>query len=315
MSGQNYTRYTVKDVARGRFYQMPKFLFEGELKKGLSNDAKVLYSLLKDRHELSIQNNWVNERHEVFLIYTREDMADMLGCSQPTLRKSIKQLQTCGLMEEERMGFNRANRIYLTAVTFENKGVKDSFTPDSKNLSFRTEKNLHSSMKESFSQECKDFTPNDTNINNTDFNDINPIYPSGKDNDGYDVIEIRDHYMKMIKKNIEYDILALNKSGHIEDIENIVQIMTDVCCIPDGANIKVNGNELPVGVVRSRFLNIDSIHIEYILASLEENPSDVRNIRAYLITTIYNAPSTISQYYRSKVNHDMYSGKSWGGVD
>ena len=103
MSGQNYTRYTVNDVAKGRFYQMPKFLFVGEVKKGLSNDAKVLYSLLKDRHELSIRNNWVNERHEVFLIYTREDMADMLGCSQPTLRKSIKQLQSCGLMEEERM--------------------------------------------------------------------------------------------------------------------------------------------------------------------------------------------------------------------
>lgn len=314
MSGQNYTRYTVNDVARGRFYQMPKFLFEGELKKGLSNDAKVLYSLLKDRHELSIRNNWVNERHEVFLIYTREDMADMLGCSQPTLRKSIKQLQSCGLMEEERMGFNRANRIYLTAVTLANQGMKESFTPDSKNLSFRNEKNLHSSMKESFSQECKDFTPNDTNINNTDFNDINPIHPSGQDNDGCDVIEIRDHYMKMIKKNIEYDILVDNY-GYKEDVENIVQIMTDVCCMPDSANVKVNGYELSVGVVRSSFLKIDSMHIQYILESLKENPSDVRNIRAYLITTIYNAPSTMSQYYRSIVNHDMHSGKLWGGID
>lgn len=88
MSGRTFSRYTTADVAKGRFYQRPKVLFGGELKQGLSNDAKVLYSLLKDRHELCLQNNWVNADKEFYLVYTREDMADMLGCSQPTLRKS-----------------------------------------------------------------------------------------------------------------------------------------------------------------------------------------------------------------------------------
>jgi len=96
-------------------YQMPKFLFEGEFKV-LSNNARALYMHLLDRQDLGLQNHWVNEKNEVFLIYSREEMADMLGVSQPTLRKAIMQLKQFGLMEEERIGLNRANRIYLMKV-------------------------------------------------------------------------------------------------------------------------------------------------------------------------------------------------------
>ena len=310
MTGRVFSRYTTADIAKGRFYQMPKFLFEGEFKQGLSNDAKVLYSLLKDRHELSIQNNWVNEENEVYLVYTREDMADMLGCSQPTLRKSIKQLLDFGLMEEERMGLNRANRIYLTAVTLVNTGVKDSFSPECKELSVQSERNLQSRRKESFIQECKELSPNDTNNNYTDSNDTesNPIYLERSKKDGYDVMELREQYEKVIKKNIEYDYMVMNNYLRLKDIDDIVNIMVDICSLPDEAIIKVNGIDLPAGVIRSRYMQINSMHIEYIMSSLDENPSNVRNIRAYMITTLYNAPTTISQYYRSKVNHDMYKG-------
>lgn len=169
----NRSRYTVNDVNNNRFYQMPIFLFEGEFKKGINNDAKILYSLLRDRHNLSMKNNWINENGEVYLIYTREDMADMLGISQPTLRNAIKQLKEHGLMEEEHMGLNRANRIYLTTVTIEITGVKDSFSPECKDLSFRDENILQSRVKDSFSQECKILSPNKTNINNTNYSNTN----------------------------------------------------------------------------------------------------------------------------------------------
>ncbi|MFZ2537395.1 MAG: replication initiator protein A [Oscillospiraceae bacterium] len=111
-----FKRYTLTDVTSNQFYQMPKFLFEGELKNSLSNDAKVLYSLLKDRHELSVKNNWVNEKNEVYLIYTREDLCDMLGCSPPTLRKTIDQLKKNNLMDEQRQGFNKPNYIFLNYI-------------------------------------------------------------------------------------------------------------------------------------------------------------------------------------------------------
>lgn len=309
MGGRTFSRYTTTDIARGRFYQMPKFLFEGDLKKGLSNDAKVLYSLLKDRHELSLQNNWVNENNEVYLVYTRGNMQEMLGLSDKTVKKAVDQLKKFGLMEEERLGFNRPNRIYLTAVTLENRGVGDSPIPDTEDLRFRSRRNSDSGHGDSTIHDTEKFRPNDTNTNHTDYSDTNPIYPSEKRNDGYDVIELQKGYKKIIKENIGYEYLFQNKIGWREDVESIVGIMVDVCTMPEDSSVKVNGTPMSVGIVKSQFLKIDSSHIEYIMGSLNDNPSDVRNIRAYLITTIYNAPNTISQYYRSKVNHDLYGGR------
>lgn len=310
MTGRVFSRYTTADIAKGRFYQMPKFLFEGEFKQGLSNDAKVLYSLLKDRHELSIQNNWVNEENEVYLVYTRGNMQEMLGLSDKTVKKAIDQLKEFGLMEEERLGFNRPNRIYLTAVTLENTGHGDFPIPDTENLRLLNRKNSDSRTGESPTLDTEIFRPNDTNNNYTDSNDTesNPIYPERSKKDGYDVMELRDQYEKVIKKNIEYDYMVMNNYLRLKDIDDIVNIMVDICSLPDEAIIKVNGIDLPAGVIRSRYMQINSMHIEYIMSSLEENPSNVRNIRAYMITTLYNAPTTISQYYRSKVNHDMYKG-------
>ncbi|VDN49220.1 Replication initiator A domain protein [Petrocella atlantisensis] len=309
MGGRTFSRYTATDIARGRFYQMPKFLFDGELKKGLSNDAKVLYSLLKDRHELSLQNNWVNENNEVYLVYTRGNMQEMLGLSDKTVKKAVDQLKKYGLMEEERLGFNRPNRIYLTAVTLENRGVGDSPIPDTEDLRFRSRRNSDSGHGDSTIHDTEKFRPNDTNTNHTDYRDTNPINPSKKKNDGYDVIELQKGYEKIIKENIGYEYLYQNKIGWREDVESIVGIMVDVCTMPEDSSVKVNGTPMSVGIVKSQFLKIDSSHIEYIMGSLNDNPSDVRNIRAYLITTIYNAPNTISQYYRSRVNHDLYGGR------
>lgn len=304
MNGRSFSRYTVSDITKGRFYQMPKFLFEGEFKKGISNDAKVLYSLLKDRHELSLQNNWVNEKNEVYLVYTRGNMQEMLGLSDKTVKKAVDQLKKYGLMEEERLGLNRPNRIYLTAVSIENKGIGVIPTPDTEDLRFQNRRNSDSRNGEIPIQDTEGFRPNDTESNNTDFNHI---YPSERTGDGYDVIETRNHYDLIIKKNIEYDYIIQNRVAWRDDVKNIVGIMVDVCSMPDDAKVKVNGNLQLAAVVRERFLQIDSMHLEYIMDSLEENPSNVKNIRAYLITTIFNAPMTISQYYRSKVNHDMHN--------
>lgn len=147
-------RFTKQDVVNNQFYQMPKFLFEGEF-KDLTSDARVLYSLLRDRHSLSLVNGWLNEYGEVYLIYTRENMADMVGCSLPTVRKAVSLLQDFDLIEDVRQGLNRPNLIYLKSVVIENT---------------RTEKNLLSREKDTCCQEAKNVSPNKTDINNTDLN-------------------------------------------------------------------------------------------------------------------------------------------------
>ncbi len=106
-------RFNAKEIRAERFIKLPQFLFEGEYKKDVSNDAKVLYALLRNRFELSAKNNWVNDKGEVYIIFTREEMCDMLCCQQEKVRKLVKQLISAGLIEEERVGLNMPNRIFL----------------------------------------------------------------------------------------------------------------------------------------------------------------------------------------------------------
>ena len=103
--------------------------------------------LLKDRHELSIKNKWVNDRDEVYLIMKREEMESMLNLAPFTVRKIIKELKDLNLIEEERQGLNKPNLIYLL---------------ECQNLTLRTVKKLHSEQSDSDSQECKKITPNHT---------------------------------------------------------------------------------------------------------------------------------------------------------
>lgn len=114
-------RYTVDEIQNNQFYQMPKFLFNDKF-KSLSSDARVLYSLLRDRHQLSIKNNWVNKNNEVYLIYTRDEMANMIGISIKTALKALNQLKECELIEEDRQGINKPNLIYLSHQTLETIG-------------------------------------------------------------------------------------------------------------------------------------------------------------------------------------------------
>lgn len=149
----NRKRYTTEDIKNNRFYQMPKFLFEDDFKQ-LSNDARVLYSLLRDRHSLSMTNGWVNNNNEVYLIYTRENMAEILGCSIPTARKAIVSLVKHGLIEEDKQGQGKPNLIYLNDVAIANT---------------KTEKSFLSRKKKDFTLESKEVSTSKTNLSKNDF--------------------------------------------------------------------------------------------------------------------------------------------------
>lgn len=113
----------------------------------------------------------------------------------------------------------------------------------------------------------------------------------------------RAEYLEIIKENIEYEYQTEK-----EKVDELVAIMLDMVCSTSDT-VRVNGEDIPQGIVKSRFLKINSSHIDYVLTALKKNTSEVRNIRAYLITALYNAPTTIDSYYTAWVNHDMH-GKS-----
>lgn len=115
----------------------------------------------------------------------------------------------------------------------------------------------------------------------------------------------REAYRELIYSNIDYEAIVENSSSRKKQVDEIVDIMLDVICSTK-PYIRANGEEYPKEVVKSQFLKLNGEHIDYVLTALDKTPSDIRNIRAYLITALYNAPMTIDNYYSAWVNHDMH---------
>ena len=148
-------RTRVGDVFKQQFYQVPKFVFREQF-KGLTNDARVLYALLLERHNLSIKNKWVNDNGEVFLLYKQERMAEDIGVSERTIRRAICKLEAFGLLSQERQGLNMPNKLYVSSVDIEETLEKSGAV----NLS---------------AQEGQICPPNKTNINKTNKEEIEKL--------------------------------------------------------------------------------------------------------------------------------------------
>lgn len=138
----------------------------------------------------------------------------------------------------------------------------------------------------------------------------NPINQSICETDGIDRIDftrqnVREKYEQIVRENISYDYFLENKNTDIREIDELVSLIVDVIC-SNKPTVRANGEEIPQEVVKSQFLKLNESHIEYVLAALKKNNTNVRNIRSYLITTLYNAPATISSFWNAEVNHDMY---------
>ena len=108
-------------------------------------------------------------------------------------------------------------------------------------------------------------------------------------------------------ENIEYEITRRQLGYDADILDEIVDIMVDTVCSTKPM-IRIGGQDFPLEVVKSRLLKLNSEHISYVVSSLKSNTTKVRNIRAYLLTALYNAPTTISSYYTALVNHDLYGG-------
>ena len=116
-----------------------------------------------------------------------------------------------------------------------------------------------------------------------------------------------DLYRELIKENISYDLLLQENPYDDELIDGYVELMVDVCC-SSRPSIRISGDEIPTEVVKSRFLKLNKEHIGYVMDSMRQNTTRITNIRAYMLSALYNAPVTINQYYTSLVSHDMAHG-------
>ena len=117
-----------------------------------------------------------------------------------------------------------------------------------------------------------------------------------------------DEYREIIKENIDYDILLSDMPYDHDRLEEILELIVETVCSTK-KYIRVAGMDYPAEVVRSRLLKLDAEHIRFVFDCLKENTTKIRNIKQYLLTTLYNAPTTIGNYYSALVQHDMYGSR------
>ena len=201
---------------------------------------------------------------------------------------------------------------------------------EARKTDFKKSENLTSRGRENQLQEVGESDPNYTDYNYIDCSQtknnytnmsyINPINQSvesmdsadtqEKDGmmDGIDAIDETNTYMALIRKNLEYEHhMKYDQYGDKEMYEEIYETVCDVVCVKR-KTIRINGEDYPYELVKSRFLKLDSSHVGYVMGCMKGTVTKITNIRAYLITALYNAPSTMSHYYQQEVQHDMYGG-------
>ena len=115
-------------------------------------------------------------------------------------------------------------------------------------------------------------------------------------------------YREIIKDNIDYDILMEGNRTDREQLDEILDIILETVCT-SRKQIRIAGDDYPAELVKAKFMKLNSSHIEFVMDCMRENTTKIRNIKQYLRAVLFNAPSTIDNYYTALVAHDMASGK------
>ena len=273
------------------FYRIPKMLFTEEIFEALSTDAKVLYGLLLDRISLSRENGWMDDAGRVYVYYTIKSVKKSMRCANTKACGLLRELNEFGLIERKKQGLGKPTIIYVKDFTrFRKAELLDSEKQNSVILHTGTLDNRRSET-------------NKTEKNNTESNKTNPIL-SGADKD----MDERTSYHNYLNSQLDMEIMYERYPYDRETLDAIMDLMLDVVC-SKRRTIRIAGDDKPVNVVKSQFLKINSMHLEYVMDCMKKNPAKVRNIKQYLLAAIYNAPLTMQSYYQAWVNNDMAEGR------
>lgn len=273
------------------FYRIPKMLFTEEIFEALSTDAKVLYGLLLDRISLSRENGWMDDAGRVYVYYTIKSVKKSMRCANTKACGLLRELDEFGLIERKKQGLGKPTIIYVKDFTrFRKAELLDSEKQNSVILHTGTLDNRKSET-------------NKTEKNNTESNKTNPIL-SGADKD----MDERTSYRNYLDSQLDMEIMYERYPYDRETLDAIMDLMLDVVC-SKRRTIRIAGDDKPVNVVKSQFLKINSMHLEYVMDCMKKNPAKVRNIKQYLLAAIYNAPLTMQSYYQAWVNNDMAEGR------
>lgn len=264
----------------------------------LSLKAKGLLSLM-----LSLPEDWD---------YTTKGLARICKDGVDSITNALKELEHHGYLTRQRTRYENGRLGDITYTIHEKPvGQKEKEElPEQEKPEQEKPKRENPRQVNPEQVELKQEKPAqlNTELSNTEgLNTYQSIYPAEPEaascHDGMDRMELADAYRQIICENIEYDILT-ERHGK-QRMDETVELMLEVI-LSKRPYIRIAGDDFPREVVRSRFLKINSSHVEYVFGCIDRNTTKVGNIKAYLLTALYNAPATMDSYYRAEVNHDLY---------
>ena len=293
------------------FFRLPKILIRDARFKKISSDAKILYGIMLDRMSLSRENKWMDQNNRVYIIFTLKEVMKEFECCQRKAGSLMAELDSksgIGLIERKRQGLGRPDLIYLKnfIAVQEDISQKEEKQEQGEVLPLQSGKNLHTrSSAELLSKSGIEIPANNTEKNKTERNktedSIYPIYPT-KEKDAMDVTEV---YRRIVKENISYETLYSNLPiMQRQMLDEMVELMVEVLAV-NRKVLRISGTDYPYQLVKNRFLCIGQDHVEYVLHCLEQTASRIGNIKAYILTSLFNATATMDTYYTMAVQHDM----------
>lgn len=308
MTNLNFHR--LEDEQQLRFYQMPKVLFTSDTYKGLSLGAKAMYSVLRDRQELSIKNNWVDENGYIYLIFTVENLCELLDISDKTVTKYKRELAKYNLLFEKRVGQGIPNRLYVLKPNY---SKADTYLKEEKDHNFKKgypqprgventkiRNNSDSRNEETPILESEKVRCNDTHFNDTDFSETHSFNLS---NENEREKERKSEYIQ----NQLHEILGqaeINK--HIlKDNYNAVKRAVESLYYRNRP-LEINDMIIPVQQIREDLKELNSFHIDMGLRIFNERSAEqiIRNKISYLAVCIYNAIFDMELKIKNDLRYD-----------
>lgn len=329
------TYFSRSDAETLSFFKLPKALFTEEKYIPMSAEAKVLYAFLLDRLSLSLANEWFDKNGNAFIIYTLKEIQEAFHTSRPSAIKRLDELEAADLLRRSQSGIGRASKIYLKKLVIEPKeedtdpsddteesGPEDEKTARVKN--FDTDENdapeAENAVLNNFTRRVKKFNTIKTDISKTDYSkesiylseDAVPMdgsilqefeSPENTPSASAPVQEQPADYNTYYTRQFNIDQL-MNKPEHSSDkplLQEIVRLCADMTSACDrSASVTIGKHSYSSQEARERFMRLSAEDIEYFLDCFGNTCSQIHNPKAYILTSLFNAPLTINSYKACK---------------
>lgn len=332
--------FTGQEADQFNFVKIPKPLLYDPIFADLKIAEIITYSLMLDRMNLSIKNGWFDELGRAYIFCSLADVREFAGCGKNKAVDILKALEEIGLIEKVKGAPGTGMRIYVKNFipknnqqfanqTFGTVPVESDYEDNDVDNStevcfsnFENPENQTSSSPENKLSGVWKSNPNNNKYINTNPSNTKSIRITSSK--GYLEMQQQSHedrmrmdeigYAKLIKENIDLDNLKLCHPYDAEFLDGVYDLILEtVLCKSD--SMIISSNEYSTNFVRGKLLKLNSSHIEYVLGCWKKNSNKPRNLKKYLLASLFNAPSTIDAYYTAEYNHDVATGAFYRDVN